>query len=216
MEKIADDTGGRAFVNTNDVTGAIRKAVEDSAVTYTLGFYMDPHSADGKFHELKVQVKRTGLTVRYPKEYFAYEDAPPTKDQNWKSVVTATHSPIESSVIPLQAKVDRISQPLTNSLRLLCSIDIHNLQLMQTGNLRKGAVSVYVLQQDGLGKVLRQWSKTYELQLSEKQYAALLKSGMSFNQDVQPKTGVTTLRILVEDPATAAVGSLTIPLSQLK
>src|SRR5580693_7143100 len=110
MEKIADDTGGRAFVNTNDVTGAIRKAIEDSAVTYTLGFYMDPHSADGKFHELKVQVKRTGLTVRYPKEYFAYEDAPPTKDQNWKSVVTATHSPIESSVIPLQAKVDRISQ----------------------------------------------------------------------------------------------------------
>jgi VWFA-related protein len=216
MEKIAEDTGGRAFVNTNDITSAIRKAIEDSAVTYTLGFYIDPHSADGKFHELKVQVRREGLTIRYPKGYLAAEDAPPTKDQNWKTVVMAVQSPIESSVIPLQARVDRVNQPLPNSLRLSCSIDIHNLRLVQTGDLRKGAVSVYVIEQDGVGKVLSQWSKTYDLRLSDKQYAALLKSGMPFSQDVQPKAGVTTLRILVEDPATTEIGSLIIPLSRLK
>jgi VWFA-related protein len=216
MQKLADETGGEAFINTNDITSAIRKAVEDSAVTYTLGFYIDPHSADGKFHELKVQVKREGLTLRYPKEYLAAEDAPPTKDQNWKTVLTAVQSPIESSVILLQAKVDRVNQPLPNSLRLLCSIDIHNLRLVQAGDLRKGVVSVYVIQQDSVGKVLSEWTKTYDLQLSEKKYAALLKSGMPFSQDVQPKVGVTTLRVLVEDPATAEIGSLIIPLSQVK
>ena len=131
-------------------------------------------------------------------------------------MVTAVQSPIESSVIPLQAKVDRVSQPLPNSLRLLCSIDIHKFRLVQAGDLHKGAVSVYVIQQDGVGKVLGQWSKTYDLQLSEKQYAALLKSGMPFSQDVQPKAGVITLRILVEDTATANVGSLIIPLSRVK
>jgi VWFA-related protein len=216
MQKMADDTGGRAFINTNDLTGAIHKAIEDSAVTYTLGFYIGADSLDGKFHELKVQVKREGMTIRYPKGYFATEDGPSTKDQNWKTVVTAVQSPIESSVIPLQAKVDRVSQPMPDSLRILCSIDIRNLRFVQAGDLRKGAVSVYVLQQDAAGKVLSQWSKTYDLQLSEKQYAALLKSGMPFRQDVQLKTSVTTLRVLVEDPGTAEVGSLIIPLSQIK
>ncbi len=216
MQKLADETGGEAFINTNDITGAIRRAVEDSAVTYTLGFYIDRNSIDGKLHELKVETKRKGLTIRYPKSYFAFEGAPPTKDQNWKTVVTAVQSPIESSVIPLQAKVDRVNQPLPNSLRLLCSIDIHNLRLVQSGDLHKGAVSVYVIQQDGAGKVLSQWTKTYDLQLSEKQYAALLKSGMPFGQDVQSKAGLTTLRVLVEDPATAEIGSLIIPLSQVK
>jgi VWFA-related protein len=215
MQRLAELTGGRAFVNSNDLTGAIRDAVADAAVLYSLGFYLDAHAADGKFHELKVQVKRTGLSIRYPKGYFAAEDAPPTKDQNWKSVVTAVQSPIESSVIPLQAKVDRVNQPVPDSLRVLCSIDIHNLRLVQTGDLRKGAISVYVLQQDGVGKALSQWTKTYDLQLSEKQYAALLKSGMPFSQEVQPKAEVTTLRILVQDPATAAIGSLIIPLSQV-
>lgn len=216
MQRLAELTGGRAFVNSNDLTGAIREAMADGAVLYSLGFYIDAHSADGKFHELKVQVRHEGLTIRYPKGYLAAKDAPLTKDQNWKNVVTAVQSPIESSVIPLQAKVDRVNQPLPNSLRLLCSIDIHNLRLAQTRDLRKGAVSVYVIQQDGVGKVLSQWTKTYDLQLSEKQYATLLKSGMPFSQDVQPKAGVTTLRILVEDPATAEVGSLIIPLSRLK
>src|SRR5208282_2872409 len=112
--------------------------------------------------------------------------------------------------------VDRVNQPLPNSLKVLCSIDIHNLRLAQTGVLREGAVSVYVIEQDGTGKVLSQWSKTFDLRLSEKQYAALLKSGMPFSQDIQPKAGVTTLRILVEDPATAGIGSLIIPLSQIK
>src|SRR5208282_3364034 len=182
MQKMADDTGGRAFVNTNDLTGAIRKAVEDSAVTYTLGFYIGADSLDGNFHELKIQVKREGLTIRYPRGYFAADNSLPTKDQNWRTVVTAVQSPIESSVIPLQAKVDRVNQPLPNSLKVLCSIDIHNLRLAQTGVLREGAVSVYVIEQDGTGKVLSQWSKTFDLRLSEKQYAALLKSGMPFSQ----------------------------------
>ena len=64
METLGEETGGEALVNSNDITRAIRKAVEDSAVTYTLGFYIDRASIDGKFHELKVQVKRKGLSVR--------------------------------------------------------------------------------------------------------------------------------------------------------
>jgi VWFA-related protein len=215
MQELARLTGGRAFVNSNDLTGAIRDAVGDAEVLYSLGFYMDAHSADGKFHELKVQVRRAGLTIRYPKGYLAAEDAASTKDQNWKTVATALQSPIESSVILLQAKVDRVDQPLPNSLKVFCSIDIHNLRFAQSGDLHKGAVSVYVIQQDEAGKVLSQWNKTYDLRLSEKQYTALLKTGMPFSQDVQPKARVTTLRILVEDPATAEVGSLIIPLSRI-
>jgi VWFA-related protein len=216
MQKMAEDTGGRAFVNTNDLTGAIRKAIEDSAVTYTLGFYIGADSLDGNFHELKIQVKREGLTFRYPRGYFAADDSLPTEDQNWRSVVTALQSPIESSVIPLQAKVDRVNHPLPNSLKVFCSIDIHNLRFVQAGDLHKGAVTVYVVQQDATGKMLGQWGKTFTLQLAEKQYAALLNSGMPFSQDVQPKPGVTTLRILVEDPATAEIGSLIIPLAQVQ
>ncbi len=216
MQELSDETGGQAFVNTNDITGAIRKAVEDSAVTYTLGFYIDRDALDGKFHTIKIQVRGKGLNVRYPKGYFAFPDTAATKNENSARLVTEVESPLESSAIPMQATVDRVDQPLPHSLKVRCSIDAHHVHLASDGAVRTGAVDVYVIEQDQTGKVLFNSRKTFNLQVPEKQYDALLKSGLLFHEDVQPRAGATTLRILVEDPATAKVGSLIIPLSQVK
>ncbi|MFZ0213715.1 MAG: VWA domain-containing protein [Candidatus Acidiferrales bacterium] len=215
MQKLADETGGQAFVNTNDITGAIRRAVEDSAVTYTLGFYIDRSALDGKFHDVKVEVKGKSLTVRYPKGYFAFPDTEATKNEDQARFVTAAQSPIESSSIPLRATVDRVDQP-AHSLRVLCSIDAHDLRLVPSGDGRKGAVEVYLIEQDQTGKVILQSGKTFTLQFPEKQYDSLLKSGILFHEFVQSQASAATLRILVEDPATSKIGSMIIPLAEVK
>lgn len=215
MQKMAEETGGRAFVNTNDLTGAIRDAVEDSAVTYTLGFYIDSDSLDGNFHELKVKVKRAGLEVRYPKGYFALKDAPASKDELHNSLVAAIRSPLDASAIPLQIKVDRVNQPAPNSLNLLGSINIHDLQLAKQGETRTGVLDITVLEQDQTGKVVRETANRIDLRFTEKQYAAVLQSGINFRKSLQPQAGVTTLRVLVQDPGSGAIGSLIIPLSNV-
>ncbi len=214
MQKLADETGGQAFVNTNDITDAIRKAVEDSEVTYTLGFYINGDSLDGKLHELKVETKRKSLTIRYPKGYFAFPDTEATKSEDQFRLVAAVQSPVEASSIPLTATVDRVDQP-PHSLKVLCTIDAHNLRLVQSGGLRRGSVEVYIVEQDQTGKVVLQSGKTFNLEFPEKQYDALLKSGILFHEFVQPHAGVTTLRVLVEDPSTTELGSVIIPLSQV-
>jgi hypothetical protein len=215
MQKVADETGGQAFVNTNDLAGAIRKAVEESAVTYTLGFYIDASTLDEKFHEVKVESKRKDVTIRYPKGYFAYHETGGDQDQNLKTLATAAQSPIESSLIPLQASLKRVNEPEANSLSVSCSIDVHNIQWTQTGNLRKGAVAVYVIEQDPAGKVLQQWEKKFDVQFTDGQYSALLQSGMMFHQIVHLHAGVITLRVMVQEPITGQIGSLIIPLAQV-
>ena len=215
MQKMAEETGGRAFVNTNDLTGAIRDAVEDSAVAYTLGFYIDSDSLDGKFHELKVKLKRPGLDVRYPKGYFALKDAPATKDELHNRLVAAIRSPLDASAIPLQIKVERVNQPAPNSLSLLGSINIHGFQFEQKGETRTGVLDITVLEQDQTGKVVRESANRIDLRFTEKQYASVLQSGINFRKSLQPPEGVTTLRVLVQDPGSAAIGSLIIPLSNV-
>ena len=215
MQKLADETGGRAFVNTNDLTSAIRDAVEDSAVTYTLGFYINSDTLDGEFHELKVKVARSGLNVRYPKGYFALNDAPATQDERHNHFLAALRSPLDSSSIPVQVRVARVEEPLPHCLSLFGLIDIHSVRLEQKGGLRKGAVEVATIEQDETGKILRQSASRINLNFKEAQYLAILKSGFTFHQFVQPQAGVTTLRIFVEDPSTAQLGSLIIPLAQV-
>ncbi|MGC1415592.1 MAG: VWA domain-containing protein [Candidatus Acidiferrum sp.] len=215
MQSLADATGGRAFVNTNDLTGAIRDAVEDSAVTYTLGFYINSDSLDGKFHELRVKVKRSGLSVRYPKGYYAFKDAQATQGDRHNGFLVALRSPLEASSIPVTVRVVRVEEPLPHCLSLFGLIDIHKLRFTQSAGSHKGAVEVATIEQDETGKILRQSASRINFDFTDGKYAAYLRSGFPFHQFVQPQAGVTTLRIVVEDPATAQVGSLIIPLSKV-
>jgi VWFA-related protein len=213
MQELADETGGRAFVNTNDLSSAIRKAVEDAAVTYTLGFYPDGDSLDGKLHELKVHVNRAGVEVRYPKSYLAVKDRPAEKQSSFQAVA---QSPLESAAIQILARVERADKPKSKTLRIACSLDIRSLQLAESGDTRKGSVEIYVLQQDATGQVIDKLRDRLNLQLTKENYLAYLKSGVFFHEDVQAKEGLTTLRVVVGDPGSGMVGSLIIPVTQIK
>ncbi|MFZ1140754.1 MAG: hypothetical protein WAN76_16330 [Candidatus Sulfotelmatobacter sp.] len=82
--------------------------------------------------------------------------------------------------------------------------------------MRKVALDVITVEQDQSGKVVAQSGSTINVDFSDKRYTDYVKSGVPFHQYVQPKADATTLRILVEDPSNAEVGSLIIPLSAIK
>jgi hypothetical protein len=72
-----------------------------------------------------------------------------------------------------------------------------------------------VIEQDETGKVLKESANRINLRFTEKQYPVVLESGITFQKSVQALSGATTLRVLVQDPSTAAIGSLVIPLSHI-
>ena len=83
MQDLAARTGGKAFYNTNDISGAVAKAVADSQVTYTVGYYPADEHFDGKFHNVDVKVGRSGVKLRYRKGYFDLP-VPPQDDATRK------------------------------------------------------------------------------------------------------------------------------------
>lgn len=74
---LAAETDGRAIVNRNDLDAGLRQIVRDSSAYYLLGYNSTQSPTDGKFHEIKVRIKRPGVQVRSRKGYWAYssEDA---------------------------------------------------------------------------------------------------------------------------------------------
>ena len=72
LHVLADETDGRAIVNSNDLDAGLRQAIRDSSVYYLLGYNSTAAPTDGKFHEIKVRVKRPGIQVRARKGYWAY------------------------------------------------------------------------------------------------------------------------------------------------
>lgn len=71
LRVLAENTDGRAIVNRNDIAGGMRQITKDSSAYYLIGYNSSQAPADGKFHEIKVRVKRPGAQVRARKGYWA-------------------------------------------------------------------------------------------------------------------------------------------------
>ena len=74
MYELAELTGGRVFDDSNDLSGLIRAAIEDSREGYALTYAPSNYQKDGSAHEVKVRTERKGLDLRYRPGYFADSD----------------------------------------------------------------------------------------------------------------------------------------------
>jgi VWFA-related protein len=71
MEAIAEATGGAAYYNTNDLKGAVAKAVANGANYYTVSYTPPDLRFDGRYHSIDVEADRPGLHLAYRKGYNA-------------------------------------------------------------------------------------------------------------------------------------------------
>src|SRR3712207_3099273 len=70
LEGLAVDTGAERF-HTNDLVGALRRVVTQSSAFYLLGYAAPSQVMDGKFHKIRVKVKRPGIEVRARAGYWS-------------------------------------------------------------------------------------------------------------------------------------------------
>jgi VWFA-related protein len=71
LRTLAEQTDGRAIVNRNDIAVGMKQITRDSSAYYLIGYNSTQAPSDGKFHEIKVRVKRPGIQVRARKGYWA-------------------------------------------------------------------------------------------------------------------------------------------------
>ena len=72
LQVLAANTDGRAIINRNDLAAGMKQIIRDSSAYYLLGYSSAQAPTDGKFHQIKVNVKRKGIEVRARKGYWAY------------------------------------------------------------------------------------------------------------------------------------------------
>ena len=72
---LADETDGRAILNSNDLDKGLRQIVTDTSAYYLLGYTSTLSQPDGKFHRINVRLKRPGLQVRARPGYLALSAA---------------------------------------------------------------------------------------------------------------------------------------------
>jgi VWFA-related protein len=71
---LSNDTGGKAFLDTNDFGGVYSKVIADTSAYYLIGYSSTNPARDGRFRHIRVKVNKPGLKVEHRNGYYANRD----------------------------------------------------------------------------------------------------------------------------------------------
>jgi VWFA-related protein len=74
MATLASDTGGKAFLDSNDFAPAFAQVQKDTSAYYSVGFQSSNPARDGKYRKLTIKVGRPGIKLDYRPGYYAPAD----------------------------------------------------------------------------------------------------------------------------------------------
>ncbi len=215
LQSVAEDTGGRAFLNTNDIRGAIRHAADDARMTYVLGYYPTNEIWDGRFHRVEVKVNRPGVEVRHRKGYFAVATEKQASSQRSAALQAAVASPIGASGLGLTLRIDPV-EGRPSEYRLTVRVEPGGIALEERGDESRGALDVIVAQIRADGADARSFDNRVDISVSGARLQQFLRDGLRIEHTVTLMPEAERLRIVVRDIRTGAIGGIGVSRQQLE
>jgi len=107
---VAENTGGRAVININDLRPGIAQVFAETGSYYLLGYVPAPKGREGSYRRLTVKVRRPGVEVRARSGYFV---TPPEAepDEDVPLGLTAISGVLPSAGLPLRGVATGVMGP---------------------------------------------------------------------------------------------------------
>ena len=107
LRDLAFSTDGMAIIGTNNLDAGLKRVTDDLSSYYLVGYYSTGR-LDGKFHAIRVRVKRPGVQVRARRGYLA-----PTVAEVTASATRSAPVPPATAAAMAEARaIDRVLAPL--------------------------------------------------------------------------------------------------------
>lgn len=219
MRKLAEETGGVAYVNSNDIGGGVRRALEDQRGYYLIGYRpgegtFDPSTGRMRYHRLTLNVTRPGLKVRTRRGFFGFEGkaltpaaVPLTRAQQLRAALV---SPFPAGGVGLRL-TSFFGRDMKEGgfVRSLIHIDGRDLTFRkQPDGSYRSVIDVVALTFGVKGQAVGEVNVTHTVEASERLYRQIQEAGLLYNMVVPAKKpGAYQLRIAVRDTASERTGS---------
>ncbi len=215
MQALAHGTGGVAFYNTNDLGGAIRRAIDDSALTYELTYYPTNEKWDGRFREIKVEVKHPGASLRYRKGYFATAATASDPRSQARLMTAAARDPLEATQLGLTVQVSATDAPGPRHVKVEVRVDPDQLHFDLNAGRWNDSVEVAWIELDAKGTDIGHGEKTMTLTYPDAEHDKVAREGLTFANTIGLMDECVELRLVARDGGTGAIGSVNIPLGRI-
>jgi VWFA-related protein len=243
MDQMALATGGKSFVNTNDLKAAIEKAVDAGSNYYTLAYTPVNRNWNGAFRKIEVKLDRPGMTLAYRRGYFAEDPLGPSHRNVAESVkpdptqysairaammrggpdpteliFVADVRPSSADTEPELAQGNQASKKLSGPYRRYSVIFLTNPREVNWTPTPDGAhhcaLEFLTFVYDADGKLVNMQTNGISASIAADKFSALLQQNLQYRQQISvPAKGEYYLRIGMRDTGTDRVGALELPVA---
>lgn len=218
MNDLAEKTGGKAYYNTNNIEGAVRRSVEDGSTYYTLGYYPENKIWDGKFRRITIKVARPGVKLHYRAGYYAVEPESYAKlDQAEKTNELAKAMSLDfpaSTALLFQAMVVPPSSATGNKVVVNYAVNPRGLTFdLGNDGLQHASVDCAVIVYSANGEAVKSLSNTMIAALKPEEYQRVQQKSFPCRQTFDLAPGEYLFRLGVRDGHTGTLGTLNAPVT---
>jgi VWFA-related protein len=213
MKTIAEQTGGEAFVNTNDLRRVINRSLDDGSTYYTLAYTPPKQDDSGGYHRVVVKIPNKGLKLAYRRGYYNI----PQVTESGTAGTAALRAALQPGMPPATSMLLTASIELPDAARkdvkINYIIDSNGVDFADVPDGKKRAqLDCMVIAFDSSGKEVAHASDTLDATVPLNAYAAIQKYGLPAHQLLSLPPGNYNLRIGVMDRTTQQIGTVDAPL----
>lgn len=211
LQAMAESTGGFALTNSNNYAAAFDRIARESSAYYVLTYSpAESSQRDGKYHRIRVRVKRPGVTARTREGYLAPRDTPEPEvvpvpvDGLSAELKSVLQSPIPVSGLPLRVSVAPFKGEGARASVLLAG-EIPARALASTGDAR---VEVSYAAIDDAPAVRASRTLSTLLTVDSPVRVRADQGGLGFQQRLNLAPGRYQMRVGARDALRGIVGSV--------
>ena len=209
MAELAINTGGLHFTGQSNPLGAVDRIVADNGSFYTLGFYPEPLVNDGKYHEIKVTVKRPGVRVRSRERYLAGATArkasTPTRD-----MTTSLGAGLDDPSLPVRAWAAPLAAVERGMVRTLVTLEVSYPRQAGPDMTFDDDLRVGILALSTHGKVRASFQRPIAIKGT---WTSSARGTFVINETIDLPVGELALRAGVTSRALGRTGTTRLPLT---
>jgi VWFA-related protein len=232
VEAVAEDTGGEAIYNTNDLAPGIAKVIDDGSHFYTMTYIPPSVKDDGRYHHINVTVNQPGVHLVFRKGYNAERvptiDAPAPGPALMKAAMegnapAATQflfdAGVWASATPTAAPAPTDKKSAKAAAKALVQYEVHygfpSSEIAFTSDADEtfhGTLEFDVVGYDVVRGRVALLTQTVKMSLTLEKYEELISKPFTFTQKIELPPGQITLRAGILDTVSNKVGTLEVPL----
>jgi VWFA-related protein len=215
MAGLSADTGGKAFFDTNDFSGAFDRIQKDTSAYYVIGYHSTDLRRDGRYRHLSVKINRPDVKLEYRPGYYApadYQHA--TKDERERQLEEELASDLPSTdmTVYLQALYFRSGE---NRFFVPISLVVPGSQIpfVKGGDRDKATLDIIGQVRDAAGHDIGDIRDTVKLAVDQAQQVR--QKNVQYTTGFSLPVGKYHVKFVVRENETGRMGSfetdLTVP-----